>query len=121
MVIKSSILFGIVAIIATIIGTYLLSFEWMVFLFFALGSLSKIKRWKLFAFGAFIPSIVWMTIVLLRDMRYERSVAELVANILGNIPPFAVIVLVGLTVGLVSGFSVVSGNLIRSIIVKDYK
>ena len=71
--------------------------------------------------GLLIPASCWMVIVLIRDMQFEISVARLVGGIFENIPSFAVVLLVGLTVGLVGGFSTLSGNLIRSIIVNTSK
>lgn len=120
MAIRSSILLGILLVLATFIGTYIMPFEWLVFLLFVIGALSDIKQWKVFIMGLLFPAMVWVGVTLIKETGYERSVASLVGDILEGIPSWLVFVLVGLTIGLVSGFSVLSGNLLRSIIVKNY-
>ena len=118
MTIKSGLLFSLIIIAVGLIGTFLLPFEWMVFLLFVVGCLTEIKKSKIFLLGLLIPLLLWIFIVLYRDFQFERSVSQLVGDILGNISPFITLLIVGLTIGLVSGFSAISGNLIRSVIVK---
>lgn len=71
-----------------------------------------------FLIGLIIPFVVWCSIAFMRDIAFEKSIATIVSNLLGNIGEPMIFIITGLSIGVVSGLAALSGHQLKRMKVK---
>ncbi|NNF35430.1 MAG: hypothetical protein HKN68_15070 [Saprospiraceae bacterium] len=82
---------------------------------FIVALLTGLKPGQAFLSGLLAISIVWMIAAVIADSGNQISVAEMMSEVIGGLPPVAVIIVTGLMGGIVSGLGAMSGVYARYI------
>jgi hypothetical protein len=109
---------GIPTILIAIASIILMAFTpwWIVAVIgFIVSLLTGLKPAQAFLSGLIAVSIIWIITIVIADSGNQISVAEMMSEVIGGLPPTAVIIVTGLIGGIVSGFGAMSGVYARYI------
>lgn len=89
---------------------------WMVAIIgFIVAILTGLNPAQAFFSGLLAVSIVWIIAALIADSGNQISVAEMMSEVIGGLPPVAVTLVTGLIGGIVSGLGAMTGVYARYI------
>jgi hypothetical protein len=113
---KSFLITTITIIIASII---IMTFTpwWVVAIIgFIVALASGVRPVSAFLSGLVAVFLVWVIAAVIADSGNQISVAEMMSEVIGGLPPIGVIIVTGLLGGIVAGFGAMTGALTRYIL-----
>lgn len=97
----------------TLICTFWFPWYFIPIACFVLGYMYSIKPLNAFITGLFITTLTWVVLALIYDKSSVISIAHLLSKLLEGISIAMVYVLTGISIGLVSGLSMLSGSFLN--------
>ncbi len=109
---KITAIYGVLTLVATLI----LPWTIIVGVAFLFGYFLKANKFKTFTLSLVIPFTIWIAIAFIRNSGYIKSISKLVSDLLGDLGESTVYLITGLSIGLVCGFSALTGQALASLI-----
>ena len=105
----------LILIVGTLLCTYFVPWYFIAFIGLTLGYLWNTKGLNSFAIGLLIPTITWITVLLINGRDQEVQIVGILSELFGGISYSLIYITTGLIIGIVSGLAMLCGNILYKI------